>query len=101
MNTQDNINIIYYCFTELTCQRKKLNVSYGKLVSVFGKPEHESKESRIDKKWVLQLADGITAIVFNWKGCINDWCIGGCKGSTTDAIDLIKQAVEANESIAA
>lgn len=100
MTPQHDININ----TDGTFQQDKINISYSKLVDIFGEPHHEIDELRIDRKWLLQFGDGTVATIYNWKNGANwqgddriltdniaDWCIGG---RTQHAVNLVKQAIE-------
>ena len=76
-----------------TCLQGYVDVSYAKLVEVFGKPHSKGDEYKVDAEWVVKFEDGTLATIYNYKTGknylgkkegqavknIRDWHVGGFK----------------------
>ncbi len=64
--------------------------TYGKLVSVFGKPHSNGDGYKVDAEWAVRFDDGTVASIYNWEDGPNycgaegtpvkkimDWHVGG------------------------
>ncbi len=82
-----------------------INISYRRLVELFGEPDHYQPDpddnfiSKVDAEWMLQFDDGTVATIYNYKNgenylaedgvpveYITDWNIGGCNRKAADLV---------------
>lgn len=79
----------------------EINITYKKLVKVFGKPNAETDGYKTDAEWIVQTPHGV-ATIYNYKTgknyCgdegdevedITDWHIGGHNPETADYIKFL------------
>jgi hypothetical protein len=84
-----------------TCCQGEIDISYKKLVKVFGEPE-ESDGYKVDAEWSIQFEDGEVATIYNYKDGknyngdsgkktekITEWHIGGNKKIVVERIKKI------------
>ena len=87
-----------------TCLQGYIDVSYSKIVDVFGEPSGEHDDYKSDADWVVEFEDGIIATIYNYKDGknylgrrgtekedITDWHIGGFN---KEVVELIKNAIK-------
>lgn len=73
-----------------TCLQGYVDVSYARLVKVFGKPNCKGDEYKTDAEWCVKFEDGTIATIYNYKDGknyngpsgtptknIRDWHVGG------------------------
>ncbi len=91
-----------------TCLQGYVDVSYARLVEVFGPPGRAVSDGyKIDAVWVLEFADGTVATIYNYKDgpnymgddgtpvtSIRDWHIGGHEKRT---VELVTQLLTAED----
>ena len=86
-----------------------IDVSYRKLVRVFGEPTDDGDGYKMSARWALRFADGTIATIYDYKDAktydadgldtadITEWHIGGFGGFSSDApeVRLVKEALAA------
>lgn len=58
-HTQDGINGTHL--------QGEVNVTYARLVEVFGEPNCKCDEDKVQKEWAIKFEDGTVATIYDWK----------------------------------
>ncbi len=79
-----------------------LDIAYADLVKVFGPPHIDGDGEKVDAEWVLTLASGNVATIYNYKNGknylgdegqatedITDWHIGGTTKHVVEEVNAI------------
>lgn len=103
-----NFNRATYSKAAGTSLQGYVDVSYDKLVDIFGSPT-ACVSVKTDAEWVLQFEDGTIATIYNYKDGknyngeeglelseITDWHIGG---NSRAALDRVKEVIEPKPQI--
>lgn len=63
------MNFVHNPNSSGTCLQGYVEVSYDKLVEVFGQPtfDETSGDDKVDFEWCLKFDDGVDATIYNWK----------------------------------
>ncbi len=86
----------------------EINISFEKLVKIFGQPHHNGDGYKVDAEWGIKFTDGlyknVVATIYNWKDgknyCgdegldvenITEWHIGGM---TPQAFELVSETIK-------
>ena len=94
-HNEKNIN------TNGTSLQGEINVSYQKLIELFGEPT-PSDEYKSDAEWEIEFEDGTIATIYNWKNGknylgengsdvedIRNWHIGGFNKKAVELVEEI------------
>jgi hypothetical protein len=86
-----------------TSLQGSMNVSYSRLVEVFGKPHSKGDGYKVDAEWCLRFDDGVIATIYNYKNGpnyndgvgsvedIRDWHVGGKSSRAyTNVIEILQ-----------
>jgi hypothetical protein len=93
-------------FPTITGLQGNIIADYARLVEVFGEPNSDGDEYKVQKEWVIMFADGTFATIYDWKEGdayngegqgkhytkVTDWHIGG---ESRRAVELVTMTVEA------
>lgn len=84
-----------------------INISYSKLVKIFGLPTSTGDGYKVDAEWSIKFADGIVATIYNYKNGINycgkngtpvehitNWNIGGYNYNSNETVGNVVRSVE-------
>lgn len=86
-----------------TCLQGHVNVSYKRLVEVFGEPHCDGDGYKVDAEWCFEFEDGTIATIYNYKDGknyngdmgldvseIRDWHVGGRENK---ALALVREVL--------
>ena len=87
-----------------TCLQGNIDITYDKLVSIFGKETCAGDEYKVQADWMLTFDDGTVATIYDWKQgdsyngpgqgitkeFVTDWHIGGMN---EDAVSRVMDAI--------
>ncbi len=79
------------CRVSGTCLQGRVNITYDKLVEVFGEPTSNGDEYKVQKEWIVEFEDGTVATIYDYKQGdeyngpgqgthytkVTDWHVGG------------------------
>jgi len=93
------------CSTDGTSLIGYVDVTYAKLVEVFGEPNAEGCD-KSDAEWAVEFVDGTIATIYNYKDGVNyrgingkeveditDWHVGGRARSSNAALELVAKVL--------
>ena len=92
-------------FPNGSCLQGYIDESYDRLVEVFGEPNSDGDEYKVQKEWVIEFADGTIATIYDYKEGdayngegqgkhytqVTDWHVGG---RNQRAVMLVSEALD-------
>jgi hypothetical protein len=91
----------YTARTNGSCFKGAVEVTYGELIMLFGKPScGESGDGKVQAEWIVTFKDGRMCTIYDWKeydtpvGGVTNWHLGGHDNIAPNRIkEIIKNGI--------